>query len=137
MNIFFPKIPENGDIVVSLVPLNSSCAWVTPASFKATLVPEELMDPSLTLTVEEYVHAMRILTNDFRFTLYTIMYKRVIFFWISLGFILLLTLLFSGTTRLSLSLSLLHSSSHHNPLTLSTLSSSHTPILTTILSHSS
>ena len=39
----------NGDIIVTLYPLNDHCAWITPATFKAHLVPEELMAQPLTV----------------------------------------------------------------------------------------
>lgn len=54
------------------------------------------------LTVEEYVHAMELLINDARFTLYNICYKRVLVCWITLAFLVLLALLFSGLTGLIL-----------------------------------
>lgn len=41
----------NGDIIVSLLPVNESCAWLTPAVFKPHLVPEELMCSGLTVSV--------------------------------------------------------------------------------------
>ncbi|KAI1288354.1 hypothetical protein HDE_09437 [Halotydeus destructor] len=93
---------KNGDIIVTMLPINKCCSWVTPASFKPELIPEELMAPTLTLTVEDYVTAIRQLVNDFRFTLYMVMYKRVLVTWIALGFVLLLTLLFSGVRGLPL-----------------------------------
>ncbi|XP_066263074.1 uncharacterized protein [Euwallacea similis] len=92
----------NGDIIVTLLPVNSRFPWVTPAVFRPELVPEELMAQGLTLTVEEYVQAMELLVNDVRFTLYNICYKRVLVIWISLAFIVLLGLLFSGTNGLTL-----------------------------------
>lgn len=54
------------------------------------------------LTVEEYVQIMELLVNDYRFTLYNVCYKRVLVVWITLAFILLLSLLFSGLTGLVL-----------------------------------
>lgn len=93
---------KNGDIIVNLLPLNTSCAWIIPATFKPELVPEELMASSLSLTVEDYVSGLRILINDYRFTSYMIFYKRIVFFWISLGFLLLMGLLFSGVRGLPL-----------------------------------
>lgn len=99
----FPHLaPENGQIIVTLLPLNTSCAWITPARFRPELVPEELMHSSLTLTVEEYVQGMSILVNDHRFTLFNILYKRMIFLWISMGFIFLISMLFSGARGVSL-----------------------------------
>ncbi|XP_026737762.1 uncharacterized protein LOC113500997 isoform X2 [Trichoplusia ni] len=93
---------SNGDIIVTLLPVNTKWPWVTAARFRPELVPEELMAQGLTLTVEEYVHAMELLINDARFTLYNICYKRVLVCWITLAFLVLLALLFSGLTGLLL-----------------------------------
>lgn len=54
------------------------------------------------LTVEEYVNAMETLVNDYRFTLYNVLYKRVLMIWITVAFCVLLGLLFSGTTGILL-----------------------------------
>uniref|UniRef100_A0A182MMS5 Transmembrane protein 268 n=1 Tax=Anopheles culicifacies TaxID=139723 RepID=A0A182MMS5_9DIPT len=86
----------NGDVIVTLLPTNTRWPWITPAVFRPELVPEELMAQGLTLTVEEYVHAMETLVNDYRFTLYNICYKRVLVVWILFAFIVLIGLLFSG-----------------------------------------
>ncbi|XP_061728328.1 uncharacterized protein LOC133533376 isoform X1 [Cydia pomonella] len=93
---------SNGDIIVTILPSNTKWPWVTAARFRPELVPEELMAQGLTLTVEEYVHAMELLVNDARFTLYNICYKRVLVCWITLAFLVLLALLFSGLTGLLL-----------------------------------
>ncbi|XP_044735498.1 uncharacterized protein LOC123297764 isoform X3 [Chrysoperla carnea] len=90
----------NGDVVVTLLPVNTRWPWITPAQFRPELVPEELMAQGLTLTVEEYVQAMELLVNDVRFTMYNICYKRVLVVWIVLAFSVLLGLLFSGLTGL-------------------------------------
>lgn len=92
----------NGDIIVTLLPVNTKWPWITSAQFRPELVPEELMAQGLTLTVEEYVHALELLVNDARFTLYNICYKRVLVCWITLAFLVLLALLFSGLTGLTL-----------------------------------
>uniref|UniRef100_A0A0K8SWA3 Transmembrane protein C9orf91 n=1 Tax=Lygus hesperus TaxID=30085 RepID=A0A0K8SWA3_LYGHE len=92
----------NGDIIVTLLPVNTKFPWVTPAQFRPELVPEELMAQGLTLTVEDYVQIMELLTNDFRFTIYNVCYKRVLVVWIFSAFIVLLALLFSGLTGLLL-----------------------------------
>ncbi|XP_063243303.1 uncharacterized protein LOC134542736 [Bacillus rossius redtenbacheri] len=92
----------NGDIIVTLLPANTRWPWVTPAQFRPELVPEELMAQNLTLTVEDYVHVMEILTNDFRFNLYNVCYKRILVAWIFTAFVVLLGLLFSGVTGLTL-----------------------------------
>jgi hypothetical protein len=92
----------NGDIIVTLLPTNSHLPWIIPAKFRPELVPEELMAQGLTLTVEEYVHAMETLVNDYRFTLYNICYKRVLVCWILFAFFVLLGILFSGLTGITL-----------------------------------
>uniref|UniRef100_A0A1B6G905 Transmembrane protein 268 n=1 Tax=Cuerna arida TaxID=1464854 RepID=A0A1B6G905_9HEMI len=92
----------NGDIIVTLLPINSSLPWITPAKFRPELVPEELMAQGLTLTVEDYVNIMDLLTNDVRFSIYNICYKRVLVVWIFTAFVILLGLLFSGLTGLTL-----------------------------------
>ncbi|GIY38272.1 uncharacterized protein CEXT_724051 [Caerostris extrusa] len=93
---------NNGDVIVTLLPVNQKCPWVTKAQFKPELVPEELMAQGLTLTVEDYVMTMQVLVNDVRFNLYNVCYKRVLIVWIMLGFMILLSLLFSGVRGLAL-----------------------------------
>uniref|UniRef100_A0A1A9ZHV2 Transmembrane protein 268 n=1 Tax=Glossina pallidipes TaxID=7398 RepID=A0A1A9ZHV2_GLOPL len=92
----------NGDVIVTLLPANTKWPWITPAVFRPELVPEELMAQGLTLTVEEYVHAMETLVNDYRFTVYNICYKRILVCWILFAFTVLLTLLFSGLQGVAL-----------------------------------
>uniref|UniRef100_A0A1A9X2A7 Transmembrane protein 268 n=1 Tax=Glossina brevipalpis TaxID=37001 RepID=A0A1A9X2A7_9MUSC len=92
----------NGDVIVTLLPANTKWPWITPAIFRPELVPEELMAQGLTLTVEEYVHAMETLVNDYRFTVYNICYKRILVCWILFAFSVLLTLLFSGLQGVAL-----------------------------------
>nr|XP_045605734.1 transmembrane protein 268-like isoform X3 [Procambarus clarkii]XP_045605735.1 transmembrane protein 268-like isoform X3 [Procambarus clarkii] len=93
---------SNGDVIVTLLPQNTSMPWITPAQFRPELVPEELMAQGLTLTVEDYVHIMSQLVNDYRFTLYSVCYKRILMAWIFLGFAILLCILFSGLSQLAL-----------------------------------
>lgn len=56
----------------------------------------------LQLTVEEYVQALELLVNDVRFTMYNVCYKRILVVWITVAFLVLLGLLFSGLTGLTL-----------------------------------
>ena len=86
----------NGEVIVTLLPVNERLPWITPAKFRPELVPEELMAPILTLTVEDYVQTMEKLTTDMRFTIYNICYKRILIVWIAAAFLILLALLFSG-----------------------------------------
>jgi len=92
----------NGEVIVTLLPTNQKLPWIIPSKFRPELVPEELMAPVLTLTVEEYVQAMEKLTTDMRFSLYNICYKRILIVWITLAFVILLGLLFSGYTGIDL-----------------------------------
>lgn len=87
---------HNGEVIVTLLPVNEKFPWVTPARFRPELVPEELMAPVLTLTVEEYVQTLDKLTTDMRFTVFNILYKRILVIWIATAFTILLCLLFSG-----------------------------------------
>lgn len=93
---------ENGDVIVTLLPVNERFPWVTPARFRPELVPEELMAPSLSLTVEEYVSCLEKLTTDMRFTLYNILYKRILVIWIFSAFMVLIGILFSRQQGLTL-----------------------------------
>lgn len=52
--------------------------------------------------MEDYVQIMEMLTNDLRFTLYNVCYKRVLVLWIFTAFVVLLALLFSGVQGLTL-----------------------------------
>uniref|UniRef100_T1JA03 Transmembrane protein 268 n=1 Tax=Strigamia maritima TaxID=126957 RepID=T1JA03_STRMM len=92
----------NGDTIVSMLPVNERFPWLIRAKFRPELVPEELMAECLTLTVEEYVGALEVLVNDFRFNCYNMCYKRIMLFWILFGFIILLVLLFSGVRGIGL-----------------------------------
>ena len=42
---------ENGDVIVTLLPVNERLPWVSPARFRPELVPEELMAPALTASI--------------------------------------------------------------------------------------
>jgi hypothetical protein len=41
----------NGDIIVTLLPVNTKWPWITPARFRPELVPEELMAQGLTVRI--------------------------------------------------------------------------------------
>jgi len=97
-----PQDFENGDVIVTLLPVNEKLPWITPAQFRPELVPEELMAPSLSLTVEEYVSSLEKLTRDMRFTMFNIFYKRILVVWIFTAFMILLGILFSKVMGLVL-----------------------------------
>ena len=42
---------DNGDIIVTLLPVNEQFPWITPATFRPELVPEELMAQNLTVCI--------------------------------------------------------------------------------------
>ena len=67
-----------------------------PILFMAFLHQSNVNIIQLQLTVEEYVQTMEKLTTDMRFTLFNICYKRILVIWITLAFVILLSLLFSG-----------------------------------------
>lgn len=48
-SIYFFVCSANGDIVVTLLPVNTRWPWITPAQFRPELVPEELMAQGLTV----------------------------------------------------------------------------------------
>ena len=54
--IFFSL--ENGDIIVTLLPVNEELPWISPAKFRPELVPEELMAPVLTVRNLIYLFAV-------------------------------------------------------------------------------
>jgi len=86
----------NGDVIVSVLPVNKKWPWIIPAEFRPELVPEELMAEGLSLAVEDYVQIMEILVHDVRFTAYNVCYKRLLMAWLLISFVVLLGLLFSG-----------------------------------------
>lgn len=47
--MFFIHILANGDVIVTLLPVNTRFPWITPAQFRPELVPEELMAQGLTV----------------------------------------------------------------------------------------
>ena len=42
-------ITANGDVIVTVLPVNQSLPWITPAEFRPELVPEELMAEGLSV----------------------------------------------------------------------------------------
>ncbi|KOB74694.1 Uncharacterized protein OBRU01_08032 [Operophtera brumata] len=92
---------DRGDKNVE-VPQNTLSKNVEFVTIRQGFCNGDIIVTVLPLTVEEYVHAMELLVNDARFTLYNICYKRVLVCWITLAFLVLLALLFSGLTGLTL-----------------------------------
>uniref|UniRef100_A0A6P7FYT9 Transmembrane protein 268 n=1 Tax=Diabrotica virgifera virgifera TaxID=50390 RepID=A0A6P7FYT9_DIAVI len=84
----------------------NNVAILDPKPLRNVELPVATVEPIrqgfIQLTVEEYVQALELLVNDVRFSLYNVCYKRVLVCWITLAFIVLLGLLFSGLQGLLL-----------------------------------
>lgn len=52
----------NGDVIVTLLPINSNMPWITPPVFRPELVPEELMAQGLTVSNRFNVCSWRIVS---------------------------------------------------------------------------
>lgn len=48
-------VSANGDIIVTLLPVNTKLPWITPAQFRPELVPEELMAQGLTVRLINFL----------------------------------------------------------------------------------
>lgn len=47
--LLLQTLTANGDVIVTLLPINTKWPWITPAVFRPELVPEELMAQGLTV----------------------------------------------------------------------------------------
>ena len=50
-NMFEITFTANGEVIVTLLPVNEKLPWLMPAKFRPELVPEELMAPVLTVSI--------------------------------------------------------------------------------------
>ena len=50
-NMFEIPFTANGEVIVTLLPVNEKLPWLMPAKFRPELVPEELMAPVLTVSI--------------------------------------------------------------------------------------
>lgn len=55
MFLFIREFVANGDVIVTLLPINTKWPWITPAIFRPELVPEELMAQGLTVRIENCI----------------------------------------------------------------------------------
>uniref|UniRef100_A0A914W7G2 Transmembrane protein 268 n=1 Tax=Plectus sambesii TaxID=2011161 RepID=A0A914W7G2_9BILA len=94
-----PTAFENGKIVTTILPENDCMPWLVPARFDPYKMPKTLISDQLTMPVEDYVTAMELLTNDYRFRAYTVFYRRLISIWIVMCLVILLILLFSSPSQ--------------------------------------
>ncbi|VDK19029.1 unnamed protein product [Anisakis simplex] len=58
---------RNGKIICAVYPENTTMAWVVPARYNPYSMPRSLADDRLKLPSEDYVTAMEMITNDYRF----------------------------------------------------------------------
>jgi len=56
----------NGDIIVTVLPVNKKWPWITPAEFRPELVPEELMAEGLTVKLN-FWHDIKLNCTQFFF----------------------------------------------------------------------
>ncbi|KRY14374.1 Vacuolar protein sorting-associated protein 52 -like protein, partial [Trichinella patagoniensis] len=93
---------ENGITIVVVMPLKLTCKMLSFTKFDPNHVPRAILSSKLSITVEDYVTAMELLTNDFRFRLYTVFHQRIIFAWLIASLIVMLCVLFSNARGLVL-----------------------------------
>ena len=61
--LFYHIFSVNGEVIVTLLPVNERLPWVTPAKFRPELVPEELMAPILTVITNNIATLFYLLTT--------------------------------------------------------------------------
>ncbi|KRY71989.1 Vacuolar protein sorting-associated protein 52 -like protein, partial [Trichinella pseudospiralis] len=93
---------ENGITIVVVMPLRPACKMLSFTRFDPNHVPRAMLSNKLSITVEDYVTAMELLTNDFRFRLYTVFHQRIVFAWLIASLIVMLCVLFSNARGLVL-----------------------------------
>lgn len=54
---------SNGDVIVTLLPINTRWPWITPALFRPELVPEELMAQGLTVNAVRFLIYLKIVST--------------------------------------------------------------------------
>ncbi|XP_003366213.1 vacuolar protein sorting-associated protein 52-like protein [Trichinella spiralis] len=96
------NIFENGITIVVVMPLKLTCKVLSFTKFDPNHVPRAILSSKLSITVEDYVTAMELLTNDFRFRLYTVFHQRIIFAWLIASLIVMFCVLFSNARGLVL-----------------------------------
>lgn len=84
---------RNGRIICAVYPENTTMAWIVPARYNPYSMPKSLADDRLSISAEDYVTAMEMITNDFRFRCYCMFYSRLMALWISLSILVLILVL--------------------------------------------
>ncbi|PAV60057.1 hypothetical protein WR25_19543 [Diploscapter pachys] len=101
LKIFSPlKVAENpilanGKILASIFPENTHCAWIIPPKYDAYSMPAILAAEGLKVPGEDFVTAMELIVNDYRFRSYATIYSRLVAGWLVLALIIMLAVLFS------------------------------------------
>ncbi|VDL65694.1 unnamed protein product [Nippostrongylus brasiliensis] len=87
----------NSKIVATVFPENNMCAWVIPPRYDPYTVPAILRAEGFTIPAEDYVTAMELITNDYRFRSFSTLYSRLVAFWMTLSIVILLVVLFANS----------------------------------------
>ncbi|CAI4227038.1 unnamed protein product [Auanema sp. JU1783] len=88
---------RNAKIITTIYPENNSCAWVIPPRYEPSSMPNALRAEGVDIPQSDFVMAMEILTNDYRFRSFSTLYSRLITFWMVLSIVVLLVVLFMNT----------------------------------------
>ncbi|PAV60458.1 hypothetical protein WR25_10588 isoform B [Diploscapter pachys] len=86
---------SNGKILASIFPENTHCAWIIPPKYDAYSMPAILAAEGLKVPGEDFVTAMELIVNDYRFRSYATIYSRLVAGWLVLALIIMLAVLFS------------------------------------------
>ncbi|GMT33574.1 hypothetical protein PFISCL1PPCAC_24871, partial [Pristionchus fissidentatus] len=87
---------KNGKIIVSVWPENTSCAWIIPPRYNPYSMPAILASQGIKMLPDDYVLALEMITNDYRFRSYCTLYGRLVAIWMTLSLLVLLVVLFSS-----------------------------------------
>ncbi|CAJ0575980.1 unnamed protein product, partial [Mesorhabditis spiculigera] len=90
------NMQANGKLKVTIYPENSYCAWVIPPRYNPYNMPAILQAGGVQLPHDEFITAMELITNDYRFRCYSTLYGRVIAGWMAFSLIILLAVLLTA-----------------------------------------
>ncbi|KJH44236.1 hypothetical protein DICVIV_09747 [Dictyocaulus viviparus] len=87
----------NGKIVATIYPENTMCAWIIPPRYDPYAIPSALTAEGHSVAAENFVTAMELITNDYRFRSFSSLYSRIVALWMALSITILLIVLFSNS----------------------------------------
>ncbi|GMS89474.1 hypothetical protein PENTCL1PPCAC_11649, partial [Pristionchus entomophagus] len=87
---------KNGRVCVSVWPENTSCAWLCPPRYNPYSMPSILASQGIKMLPDDYVLALEMITNDYRFRSYCTLYGRLVAMWMTISLLVLLVVLFSS-----------------------------------------